>query len=259
MRTVDTPGKQPQFKDHFSGHAARYAAARPTYPNDLFDWLAEASPARDCAWDCATGNGQAARSLATHFTRVVATDASAEQIAAAGEAQGVAFRVAPAEDSGFADSSVDLITVAQALHWFDVAAFFDEAERVLRPGGILAYWCYGKCTVADDCDRIIADFYHAVDEYWPPEREIVEAGYRTIEPPLPEVAAPPFRMRIEWSVAEMLAYLATWSACQRARRATGSDPLAAYEPPLRAAWGGGPRAVTWPLHLTVVRAPAEAK
>lgn len=221
----------------------------------LFDWLAEACPATDIAWDCATGNGQAARSLAEHFSRVIATDASEEQIAAAAARDGIRFRVAPAERSGLDDNSVELITVAQALHWFDVDAFFTEATRVLRPGGVLAYWCYGLCEINDDCDRIVADYYASIDAYWPPERDLVEAGYRTIAPPLPTIAVPDFHMQIEWTALQMLDYLDTWSASQRARQASGADPLAPSGTALLECWGSAPRIVRWPLIVTAMRAP----
>ena len=245
------------FKDHFSGHAERYAAARPRYPDALFAHLAELCASRECAWDCATGNGQAALALAGRFDRVIATDASEEQVRAAPRHPRVEFRVAPAEASGLAADSIDLVTVAQALHWFDVERFFAEAKTVLRPGGILAYWCYGLCEITPDCDAVVQAAYEHVDDYWPPERVIVEGGYRDIRPPLPVVTVPEFRMRLDWTAEQMLGYLETWSATQRYVRARGEDPLADFAPRLRDAWGSGVRPVRWPIHLTVVRAGQE--
>lgn len=243
------------FKDHFSGHAAAYAAARPDYPEALFATLAAIVRQTRLAWDCATGNGQAAASLARHFDAVVATDASAEQIASANGPERVEFRTAPAEVSGLASASVDLVTVAQALHWFDIPAFFAEAERVLCPGGVLAYWCYGNCDIADGIGELVQAIYESVDEYWPPERTLIENGYRDIEAPFPRIDLPPFAMQLEWTSGQLLDYVATWSACQRARKATGKDPLDGFRERINAAWGAAPRTVTWPLHVVACRRP----
>lgn len=250
---LDSSG-QP-FKDHFSGHAASYAASRPYYPAELFSHLAGLCAERTRAWDCATGNGQAAHSLTRHFDAVVASDASTEQILAAPLHPQIEYRVAPAENSGLDADSVDLITVAQALHWFDIERFFAEVNNVLRPGGILAYWCYGLCSVERGCDEILRSMYEFVDEHWPAERIIVEQGYRDIEPPLPVVDTPEFPMRAEWSADQLLDYIRTWSACQRFKRSVGKDPLEDFAESLRERWGPGARTVHWPLYLTVGQAP----
>ena len=243
------------FKDHFSGHAKSYAASRPHYPAELFSYLAGLCRERECAWDCATGNGQAAHALAAHFESVVATDASATQIDAALPHPRIDFRVAPAEHSGLERASFDLITVAQALHWFDVDAFFAEATSVLRPGGVLAYWCYGLCSITPECDEIVRGAYSFVDRYWLPERATVERGYRDIVPPMPTIETPAFRMQLDWTADQMIDYMRTWSASQRYRRATGADPLAGFVEPLRARWGPDARPVRWPLHLSVAPLP----
>ena len=242
-----------RFKDHFSGHAASYAAARPTYPAELFSFLASQCSRRRCAWDCATGNGQAAHSLSTHFERVLATDASAAQIDAAAACDRVEYRVAAAEASGLGSGTADLVTVAQALHWFDIDSFFAEAARVLRADGLLAYWCYGLCEITPECDGIVGEAYRFVDEYWPAERTIVDAAYADIEPPGRTLATPELHMQAEWTAEQMLDYIATWSANERYRKATGEDPLQRFAMRLRRAWGGGPRRVRWPVHLTVAR------
>lgn len=241
------------FKDYFSGHAASYAEARPTYPDDLFRYLADLSPVLDCAWDCATGNGQAACALSNYFDRIVATDASAEQIRAARLNDRVEYRVARAEASGLQSESVGLITVAQALHWFDIEGFFKEAQRVLVPGGVLAVWCYGHCSVAPEIDGLLRDIYASVDDYWPPERDIVESKYRGIVLPLAEIDCPSYSMKIEWTAQQMLAYIRTWSASQAALRATGNDPLAELAMELERQWGSQSRWVVWPIILRVGR------
>lgn len=243
----------PDFKDHFSAQSAGYARHRPHYPPELFTHLAGLG-GRKLAWDCATGNGQAAIALAPHFERVVATDASRAQIDAAMSHPGVSYRVATAEESGLPDDSADLITVGQALHWFDTARFFDEASRVLVAGGCVAAWCYELCHVSAGCDAVVERLYTAiVGPFWPPERRLIEERYAGIEFPGTAVATPPFEMGAQWTVNEMLGYLRTWSACQHYRRQHGSDPVGLIEDDLRAAWGTATRAVHWPLTVRVSR------
>lgn len=244
----------PVFKDHFSGHAADYSAYRPTYPRALFEFLAGCCARRRHAWDCATGNGQTALAVAHHFEHVTATDASAEQLRAAARHPRVEYRVAAAEASGLDAHDIDLVTVSQALHWFDIGRFFAEARRVLAPGGVLAVWSYDLCRVAPACDAIIREVYTALDDYWPPERRIVESRYAGIEMPVPEIATPGFEMIQSWSVDAMLGYLRTWSAFRRCLEETGVDPVAKVEGRLRAAWGDGEREVSWPLALRAGRA-----
>ena len=191
--------------------------------------------------------------MANHFDRVVATDASAEQIRAARPNDRVEYRVAPAEVSGLQPESIGLITVAQALHWFDIEKFFEETRRVLVPGGVLAVWCYGHCLVAPEVDGLLRDIYASVDDYWSPERDIVESEYRDIVLPLAEIDCPSYAMKIEWTVEQMLAYTKTWSASQAALRATGNDPLAEFAIELERQWGSQSRTVIWPITLRVGR------
>jgi len=241
----------PGFKDHFSGHAAAYARHRPHYPGALFDWLAEQAPVHDLAWDCATGNGQAALALARHFDRVVASDASSEQIARAEVHPRVTYRVAGAEHSALPDHCIDLVTVAQAAHWFDLPAFYHEVQRVVRPGGVIALWCYGLATISPAVDAVVGDYYeHTIGPWWPPERRHIEHGYRDLPFPFSPLSAPAFTMQTAWSMNQLLDYLGTWSATRRCAAATGHDPLAALAPGLHAAWGdASSRTVHWPLGL----------
>lgn len=242
------------FKDHFSGHAAAYAQSRPEYPPQLFRWLAGATADHVLAWDAATGNGQAARALAGHYLRVHATDASAEQLGSAHGPSNVRFTVEPAEACSLADGSADLVTVAQALHWFEVDAFYAEARRVLKPGGLLAAWTYRLNRIAPDVDAVVRRLYRdIVGEYWPPERRHVEAGYSDLPFPFEEIEAPEIAMQTRLTLPEYLAYLCTWSASQRYRADRGEDPVARVAGELERAWGAAPepRTVHWPL---VVRA-----
>ena len=240
------------FKDHFSGHASEYARYRPRYPGEMFAFLASLAPSRELAWDCATGNGQAASALAPHFQRVIATYASAAQIDNAEPHEHVDYRVAPAEASGLDSSSIDLITVAQALHWFDLNKFFAEAARVLKPNGILAVSGYQLLKITNEIDAIVNRFYYeTTDPFWPPERDIIERGYTTIDFPFPELAVPRFEMRLDWNLDQLLGYLRTWSATKKFIETNGYDPVDSLGSELRPIWQDENRArlVRWPLVL----------
>ncbi|MEM7763471.1 MAG: class I SAM-dependent methyltransferase [Pseudomonadota bacterium] len=244
------------FKDHFSQQAATYAAHRPRYPDALYAWLASQVPTQAFAWDCATGNGQAARAIATHFDAVVATDASAAQIDNAGDAAGVTYRVAPAEASGLQPASVDLITVAQALHWFDTDAFYAHARVVLKPTGMLAVWTYQLFELEPAIDALIAEFFDGpIGPFWPAERRFVDEAYVSILPDWPAVESPPFFMQCDWRFADVVGYLSSWSAVQRYKNAHGEDPVADLAARLAPLWGDGVRQVRWPLLLFAFRLP----
>lgn len=247
-----------EFKDHFSALAAAYARYRPRYPASLFADLAAVAPGNALAWDCATGNGQAAAGLAAHFAEVLATDASADQIAAASGPGNVRFAVAPAEASGLPDACVDLLLVAQAAHWFDLPAFYAEAARVLKPGGVLALLTYSGVRIDADLDPLLREFHQVtVGPYWPPERRHVENDYRDLPFPWPEIPFPAQAMTADWTLDELLGYLGTWSATRAYREQRGEDPLPALRAALRPRWGdpGQARTVRWPLPLRIGRRP----
>ena len=249
------------FPDHFSGHASDYAQFRPDYPPALFDFLASVVPARRRAWDCATGNGQAAVPLAGRFEAVVATDASARQVEEAKRHPRVLYAVAGAEAAPLATGSVDLVTVAQALHWFDRPRFWLEADRVLVAGGVVAVWYYDLFQVSPEVDGVVDRFYREiVGPYWPPERALVEAGYHALEFPFEEIEAPVVPMEKSWTLGDLVGYVRTWSATRRYIAARGDDPLSQIAAGLLGAWGdpGKPRVVRWDLRPRVGRTPSPA-
>ena len=245
-----------KFKDHFSGHAADYAKFRPNYPPALFDYLASISPAREVGWDCGTGNGQAAVGLARHFAKVIATDASAQQIETAQSHQRISYRVAAAEASGLEAGSVDLILVAQALHWFDMAAFFSEATRVARNSAILAISTYLHLSVNREVDSIVSEFYgETTGPFWPPERGLVETNFESIRFPFPELPSREFQMHQRWNLDQLAGYLRTWSATKKFIAARGFDPVDSLMRELADVWRGRERTrgVTWPLKVRTFR------
>jgi len=244
------------FADHFSGLAPAYAVHRPRYPESLFAWLATLTPRHELAWDCAAGTGQASVGLTPFYRQVVATDASAGQIAAATPHPAVEFRVAPAAASGLDAGSVDLVTVAQALHWIELQTFYPEVERVLGPGGAIAVWTYGIHRIETGIDRAVAEFYtDVVGKYWAPERRHVETGYRDLPFPFAEFPIPRFEMALEWTLEDLLGYVGTWSATARYREVEGRDPIDQLRDRVRPLWGD-PRAsrlVCWPLSIRAGR------
>jgi len=241
------------FRDHFSALAASYADFRPHYPPALFAFLAEAAPRRNLIWDCACGSGQASADLAEHFDRVIATDASAQQIQAATPHPKIEYRVAPAEASGLEKSSVDLITVAQALHWFDLQAFYAEVRRVLQPDGLLAVWTYAAGHVeSKPADALLQNYhYNVIGPYWPPERKFVEEKYASLTFPFQRVPAPEFFMRATWTLDQLIGYLSSWSGTKRYIEANKENPLERLRAEMLAVWPNPdePRLIEWPLSL----------
>ena len=245
------------FRDHFSLSARSYAAHRPHYPTVLYRWLASQSHSKERAWDCGTGSGQAAVALAEWYDEVVATDASVSQLASAEATRGVMYVASAAEEASLAAGSMDLVAVAQALHWFDHERFFAEVDRVLRPGGALAVWSYGLVGIEPSIDHLLRSFYHdTLGDFWPAERAMVDRGYADISLPYPETRAPGFAMEAEWTLDQVVGFLSTWSAVGRYRQATQRDPIPAVTKRLRDAWGSAPhRVVSWPLIVRLAWKP----
>ncbi len=243
--------------DPFGQIAASYRDFRPTYPKELIEHLSHLAPDRERAWDCATGTGQVAIELASHFKRVLATDISPEQIAAAKPAPGVDFQSCPAERSGIEDRTIALITVAQALHWFKTDEFFLEAKRVLVPQGVLAIWTYGPLVVEGQAaNDIVQNFYHTVvGPYWPEGRQHVDSGYATIAMPYSTIFnLPSFEMTREWQLPDLMGYISTWSAVINYKKENLQDPLPQLGEQLGKVWSGGEkRKISWPLTIRAGR------
>ena len=235
--------------DRFSAQAASYAQYRIDYPAALYDWLLPRVPGRERAWDCATGNGQVAVALAGHFQEVAATDLSDNQLRQAAPRPNIHYQPARAEHTDFPAAHFDLITVAQAAHWFNAAAYHREVRRVARPGTVLAEWGYNLLSTDDEeLDELIRHF-HDVDlaEHWDEHRWHLTDEYSRIPFPFAKVQRAHFEVVRQWSVGWLLGYLRTWSAVQNYRRARHADIVAELEPALRKLWGEEERQVRFPV------------
>lgn len=242
--------------DHFSRQADTYRRYRPLYPAPFLDWVTALAPRRELAWDVGTGNGQAAVGLARCFRRVFASDLSLRQLAAAEIVAGVTYGLATAENSPLADASVDLVTVAQALHWFDFDRFWPEVRRVLRAGGAVAAWCYERAEISPEIDPVFLRFHdETMAPYWPARRAHVISGYRDIPFPFSSLATPAFALSAFWDLEHLLGYVDSWSAVDRCRLMTGRDPLPGFAQELAAVWGSGDpvREIRWPLSVLAGR------
>ena len=263
--------KPTKFKDLFSGKSKEYAGSRPTYPRSLFEFLVGLVQYRNLAWDCATGNGQAAIFLSEYFEQVIASDASKEQIENAQPRDNIRYEVFSAERTTLADNSVDLIIIAQALHWFNLDDFYKEAKRVLRKGedngrgtsgrgsGVLAAWAYGLHSISPEIDNITHLLYEDIlGSYWAKERKIVENKYQNIPFPFHEIDTPLFQIELDWTLSELVGYLYTWSSVQKFIGKNNSDPIEQVYNDLAGAWGSNKntwhkRRVVWPIYIRVGR------
>jgi ubiquinone/menaquinone biosynthesis C-methylase UbiE len=243
------------FKDLFSTQSLVYSQFRPGYSDELFDDLQTLTEGHSQAWDAGTGNGQAAQKLIKHFDHVIATDPSEKQIAQAMQNSKITYLVEPAEKTSIKNESVDLITVAQAFHWFKQPEFFAEVKRVAKPNAVLALWCYELAMINPTVDAEVMKLYEGVlGPYWEKDRKLVEEGYQNVQIPFTEIKVPKFQLHAEWSFEHLIGYLGTWSALQTYIKKNNSNPLEVAYAGLKKSWGeDATKPVTWNLGLRVVR------
>lgn len=240
-------------QDHFSAIAADYSAGRMTYPEELYEYLSSVCEERQLVWDCGTGSGQAATDLSSRFDRVIATDISNSLLSLASNVDNVLFRCAPAEDSGIEPVSVDLVAVAQAIHWFEHIDFWKEVYRVLKPGGVLAFWGYVWPTVDERIDVLLREYRQKIEHCWPQRSRYLHDYYKDIEAPFERIDAPSFHLEQNWTVSDYLAHLASWSGTRYFRDEFGEGPVKTIRRDLERSWGQGTRLVRWALVFKAYR------
>lgn len=242
--------KSNPMKDRFSQHASQYAAFRPTYPHELYEFLLSQVSSRQIAWDCATGNGQVAVDLSPYFKQVMATDMSKNQLDHAPPAANILYSVSQSEKTPFPPSTFDLITVAQAIHWFNIPDFYSEAKRVAKRGGVLAVWGYGLLRIEPTIDEYILDFYvNIIGSYWDPERKLIDERYQTIPFPFEEISSPSFDFSFHWGLEELRGYLTTWSSVQKYIQQHGRNPVDALIEVIKPMWREPKLKITFPLFV----------
>ncbi|MFA6275515.1 MAG: class I SAM-dependent methyltransferase [Pedobacter sp.] len=243
------------MKDNFSVQSAQYAKFRPKYPEELYDFLFSQVVKTDFAWDCATGNGQVAVELSKKFNHVDATDISEKQLINAPQLPNIKYKVECAEQTEFPDNHFDLVTVAQAIHWFKFDTFFAEVKRVLKPDGLFATIGYGIMHINPDVDKVVHYLYEDIlGHYWDEERRHIEDNYLNIPFPFAEIESPTLEILTKWNFEQLVGYLETWSSLQHYIKANGENPMALIYEDLKKAWGNNDQiAVHFPLLLKVGR------
>lgn len=243
-------------KDLFSNQAAVYAQYRPGYPQQLFDYILQYVTGKDAAWDCATGNGQAAVELARYFNKVMATDMSEKQLQQAPAHPNIQYATATAEQTSFVDNSFDCITVAQAYHWFNFDAFHKEVVRVAKPNAVVAIWGY-SLVVSDnkELQQLIDTFYRdTVGAYWDKERRYIDEHYTTVPFPYEPLPSQEFKIQVQWNREQLIGYFNTWSSVQHFIKARQYNPVNELAKAIEANWPNETtRGFYFPLFLKLGR------
>jgi ubiquinone/menaquinone biosynthesis C-methylase UbiE len=243
------------MKDNFSKQAAVYAKYRPTYPKELFDFILNHIKNKQVAWDCGTGNGQAAKELVKHFEKVFATDISQKQIDKAHQASSIFYSVQPAEQTNFSDNSFDLITVSQALHWFKIDKFYAEVKRVAKPGAWITVWMYNLPAISPEIDELvnIQLYKNTLGSYWDYERKYVDNNYTTLSFPFQEIQTPLFEIRLEWTIEELKGYINSWSALQKFIEINQFNPVDKSISEIQTHWKNEKMGIVFPVYLRMGR------
>jgi len=242
------------MKDNFSKQSVGYAKCRPVYPQQLYDFILSNVTNKQTAWDCGTGNGQAAKEFAKIFDKVYATDISQKQIENAIKEDRIFYSVQPAEQTNFPDNSFDLITVAQALHWFQFDDFYMEVKRVAKPDALFAAWTYSLLRISKEIDPlIVAHHFNTLGEYWDAERKYVDEEYRNIPFPFTKIDTPVFYIEYEWTTEELKGYLNTWSGLQKFIAVKQYNPVDGLMIDIKSLWKQEKMKIHFPVHLLMGR------
>ena len=239
------------MKDNFSAQAVLYAQYRPDYPPDLFEYIVSFISNKNTAWDCGTGNGQSAIALSKYFKKVIATDISPKQIDNAEKAHNIFYSIQPAEATNIKSNSVDLVTVAQAIHWFDFEKFYTEVKRVAAENAFIAMWGYSLLQIDEPIDQFIRNYhFNFLGNYWDAERKFVDDEYKNIPFPFEKINSPQFFIEKQWSLMELEGYLNTWSGLQKYIAANASNPVPDLLNSIKPLWGTEEkRKIIFPVHL----------
>lgn len=239
------------MKDNFSSQADIYAKYRPQYPDALFEYIISFVKEKKLAWDCGTGNGQTAKELSKYFNTVFATDISSRQIEHAEKRPNIHYSVEPAENTSIENNTIDLITVSQALHWFNFEKFYAEVKRVSKPTAVIAAWTYSLLQIDRETDKLIQDYhFKTLEKYWDKERKYVDDGYTTIPFTFKKIDTPEFFIEINWNTEDLEGYFNTWSALQKFIKANNYNPVPALMKEISLNWPDSEyRKIIFPIHL----------
>ena len=239
------------MKDNFSRQSEVYVKYRPTYPQELYDFILSKIEKRNTAWDCGTGNGQTAKELAKYFEKVFATDSSKKQIQNAHQADNIFYSVQFAEQTNFEENSFDLVTVSQALHWFNVNKFYPEVKRVTKPRGWIAVWMYSLATISPEIDKLInvKHYKETLGTYWDYERKFVDDNYITLPFPFREIQCPVFKMQFKWTLEELKGYLNSWSALQKFIAVNQFNPVDKLIEEIKPHWHNEKMKLIFPVYM----------